>query len=118
LANNSGLGLSKNSAAALAVLLSPTIVAPLAIFILERDSYVRFYALQAMIGVVAFVALTSGLNILSFATVLRAFIGLANGFLFLIGFVLWLMMVYKSWQGIEWEIPILGRIARQLIGRI
>ena len=118
MANSSGLGLSKNSAAALAVLLSPTLVAPLAIFILEKDSYVRFYALQALVSVVAFIAMMWGLNLLALTIILLPFVGLANGLLFLVGFILWLMMVYKSWQGIEWEIPILGRITRQLIGKI
>jgi uncharacterized membrane protein len=33
----------------------------------------------------------------------------------LFGFVLWLILIYKAWQGEEWEVPVLGKYARKLV---
>jgi uncharacterized membrane protein len=33
----------------------------------------------------------------------------------LVAFVLWLILIYKAWQGEEWEVPVLGKISRNLL---
>jgi len=32
-------------------------------------------------------------------------------------FVLWLLLIYKAWQGEKWEVPLLGKFAKQLAGK-
>jgi uncharacterized membrane protein len=32
----------------------------------------------------------------------------------IVWFVLWLILIYKAWQGEKWEVPVLGKFAKQL----
>jgi uncharacterized membrane protein len=38
--------------------------------------------------------------------------------LWIVEFILWLVLIYKAWQGEEWEIPVLGKFSRQLLGNL
>lgn len=31
--------------------------------------------------------------------------------------VFWLLFIYKAWSGEEWEVPVLGKVARQLLAK-
>jgi uncharacterized membrane protein len=79
--------------------------------VLERDKFVRFHAMQSTIfSIGAFV-----LNmILGFTIVLALVLPL----LWIVEFVLWLVLIYKAWQGEEWELPVFGKLARQLLGNL
>jgi len=33
-------------------------------------------------------------------------------------FVLWLVLIYKAWQGEEWEVPVLGAYARKMVKKV
>ncbi|HLA03882.1 MAG TPA: DUF4870 domain-containing protein [Patescibacteria group bacterium] len=98
-------GLPKNIAASLAVIFNFTIVVPLALFVLEKDKYIRFHAAQALITFLVFFVLIS----ISF---------FLAGFVFIAGFVLWLFMVYKAWSGDEWEVPVIGKFARKMVKKV
>ena len=104
----SGLGLKKESAASLSVLLGPTIVIPFAILILEKDRYVRFYALQSIIVFLGFIVVGQVLTLIPF-------VGQFAGLVWILGFVAWLVMVYNAWNGIEFEVPVVGKITRQFL---
>jgi uncharacterized membrane protein len=33
----------------------------------------------------------------------------------LVTFVLWLVLIYKAWQGEQWKVPVLGKVAENLL---
>lgn len=102
-----GTGLKKETAAALATLLGPTLVVPVLFILLEKDEFVRFWAFQS---IVVFLAIF----VLNWVLVLTIFLALLTPLVFLLGVVLWLVMTYKAWQGEKWEVPFLGKFAIQL----
>ncbi len=105
----SGTGLNKNTAAALSYVLGP--ITGVIFLILEKDSYVRFHAMQSIVfSVVAFV-----LNmVLGFTIILALIVPI----LWIAEFILWLVLIYKAWQGEEYELPVLGKFARQFAGKV
>ncbi len=105
MAEKSSTGLNKNTAGALAYVMGP--ITGVIFLILERDSYVRFHAMQS---IVVFIGLFILQWILSFTIILLPLVPLIGILLF----VLWLVMIYKAWQGEKWEVPVLGKFARQL----
>lgn len=106
-----GLGLKKETLAAIAALFSPSIVVPVVIFLLEKDPLVRFYAAQGVVLFVLSIALSKVLII----TLVLALLG---GLVWLVWFILWLMTIYKAWQGEEWEVPFIGKLTRKLITKL
>ncbi|CAN5294638.1 DUF4870 domain-containing protein [soil metagenome] len=102
-------GLGKNTEAALSYVLGP--VSGIIFLVISKDKFVRFHAMQSTVfGIVAFV-----LNmVLGFTIVLALVLPL----LWIVEFVLWLLLIYKAWQGEEWEIPFLGKFARQFGSKI
>ncbi|HTK03488.1 MAG TPA: DUF4870 domain-containing protein [Alphaproteobacteria bacterium] len=101
-------GLKKETSAALAVLLGPTLVVPVLFILLEKDEFVKFWAFQAIVvNLVLFV--------LNWVLVLTIFLAIATPLVFVLGIVLWLVMTYKAWQGERWEVPVVGKFAVQLM---
>ena len=100
-----GTGLKKTTAGALAYVLGP--VTGIIFLILEKDPFVRFHAMQSTVVFVFLFVLQwiFGLTIILFP--LSAIIGL-------LAFILWLILIYKAWQGEEWEVPVLGKISKQI----
>lgn len=100
-----GTGLKKTTAGALAYVLGP--VTGIIFLILEKDPFVRFHAMQSTVVFIFLFVLQwiFGLTIILFP--LSAIIGL-------LAFVLWLVLIYKAWQGEEWEVPVLGKISKQI----
>ena len=108
MANESATGLSKNSAATLSVLLGPFIVIPVIFLILEKNKYVRFYALQSTL---VFLLLVVFGKVLSYIPLVRDL----GGLVLIVGFSLWLFMSIKAWGGEEWEVPVLGKLVRRFL---
>jgi len=111
-------GLKKETAAALSVLFGPTIVAPIAFLILEKDLYVRFYAMQAIVSAIALYATFWVMGMLALTIILAPIVVVVNSLLIVAGFVLWLVMVYKAWMGEKWVVPVLGKLAEQFLAKI
>lgn len=109
MAAQNGTGLGKNTAAALSYVLGP--ITGIIFLVLEKDKSVRFHAMQSIVfGVVAFV-----LNmVLGFTIILSLVLPL----LWIVEFILWLVLIYKAWQGEEWELPVLGKLAKQFLGNL
>ena len=103
-------GLKKETAAALATLLGPTLVVPVLFILLEKDEFVRFWAFQSIV-----VNLT--LFVLNWVLVLTIFLVFLTPLIFLLGVVLWLLMTYKAWQGQKWEVPFIGKFAVQIMNK-
>jgi len=109
MAAKSGTGLKKETAGALAYVLGP--VTGVVFFILEKDPFVKFHAVQSIVVFVAIFALQWIMGLTIILLPLVPLIGIVS-------FVLWLLLIYKAWQGEQWEVPFLGKFARQLIGKL
>jgi uncharacterized membrane protein len=96
----------KNVQAAFAYLLGP--FSGLYFLIFKDDAFVRFHAMQSIILFVSVILL---IWFMAFSFIFLGLIPLIVIFVFII----WLMLIYKSWNGEEWEIPYLGRYARKLL---
>jgi len=115
MAETKGTGLKKETAAALATLLGPTIVVPILFLLIEKDEFVRFWAMQSVVTSVVLFVIFWVIGIFAFTIVLAPLVAFINGVLMLLGFLLWLLFVYKAWQGEMWVAPLVGKIAQNLL---
>lgn len=99
-------GLKKETSGALAYVLGP--VTGVIFLILEKDPFVRFHAMQSIVVFVFLFALQWMLGLTLILAVLIPLVGIVS-------FILWLVCIYKAWQGEEWEVPFAGKFARQLV---
>lgn len=101
-----GTGLPKNTAAALSYVLGW--LTGIVFLLIEKDPFVRFHAMQS---IVVFGALT----ILMFIPVIG---WMLSPLLWIVGFVLWLVLIFKAYQGEEFELPVVGEFAKKQLTRI
>ncbi len=106
-----GTGLQSNIAGALAYFLGP-ITGILFLLIEKENKFVRFHAMQS--------ALTFGgifvLNIvLGFIPVLG---WIAGTLLSMVSLVLWLFLMYKAFNNEEYELPVVGDVARKQVDKV
>lgn len=117
-----GSGLEANVAGALSYLLGP--VTGILFLLLDRDEpFVRFHAVQCLVVSVAWVA--AWVAVMLVATILGVIplLGWLLGtfisvVLSLAGLVLWIYLMYRAFQGDEWEVPVLGEHARRFGERV
>lgn len=91
------------------------------IFILieKENKFVRFHAMQSIIlfgGLSVLQVIVGVLNGILFAihlAVLVPVITLLNGLLMLAGFILWIVLMVKSYQGEKFKLPVVGDIAEK-----
>ena len=100
---NVGGGLSPNVAAALSYLFG--FISGILFFMLSKDKYVRFHALQSTIVSIAFIALSYVLNIMN--------LGMLASLISLASFVVIIIMIVKAYQGTKYKLPIAGDIAEK-----
>ncbi len=113
-----GSGLAPNVAGALAYFLG-ALTGILFLVIDKERPFVRFHAMQSILLTVAAVALSIVLFILSVALGALPLIGwlisvLLSLVIWIGGFVLWIYLMYRAYQGDEWQLPIVGPQARRL----
>lgn len=101
-----GTGLKKETAGALSYVLGP--ITGVIFFIIEKDPFVRFHAMQS---IVVFVGLFILQWVLGLTLILLPLVPIVG----ILSFILWLILIYKAWQGEEWEVPVFGKFARKLI---
>lgn len=108
-AKKSGTGLSKETAGALAYVLGP--ITGVVFLVIEKDPFVKFHAMQSIVvfGGLFVLQILMGFTIILFP--LTPIIGI-------ISFILWLLLVYKAWQGEEWEVPYVGKYARKFLKKV
>jgi uncharacterized membrane protein len=101
------------------------IVAPLVVFLVKKDTskFTGFHALQALIlqgGLVvlsiAMVILSTILGMLGPLALLAIPLWIAVWVLGLVAFVFTIVAAIKSYSGEWYEIPVVGKIARQQVG--
>jgi uncharacterized membrane protein len=102
----SGLGLPSNTAAALSYVLGW--LTGIVFLLLEKDDkFVRFHAMQSIItfGVI---------TLLSFIPVIG---WMLSPILMILAFVLWLLLIFKAYQGEKFKLPVIGDFAEKQMGR-
>lgn len=108
------IGIDSNTAALLCYLF--LLVGGIIFYILEKkDPFVRFAAMQSIL---------LGSTIFGLLIILRTFQFLAENifdFLTLIlaigSVIIWIMLMFKAFNNQEWELPIIGKIARNVISK-
>jgi uncharacterized membrane protein len=112
-----GAGLADNVAGALAYL---TIIPAIVFLVIEpfnRKRFVRFHAFQCIFFWVAWTILWIGLSIIAHIP----FFGWATYLIWplvsLAGFVIWLIVVLKAYQGQMYKLPVIGDMAEQQAGK-
>ena len=101
--------LKKETAGALAYVLGP--ITGVIFLIISKDPFVRFHAVQS---IVVFVGLFIVQWVLGLTIILLPLVPLVG----ILSFVLWLLLIYKAWQGQEWEVPVFNKITRQVIKKV
>lgn len=118
-AQSTSTGLAPNVAGLLSYVLGP--ITGILFLVLEKENrFVRFHAAQSVaVGValiIASIVLTVLSTVLAFIPILGWIIATIAGLGFsLLTFVLWLVLMYKAFQGEEWEAPVVGKYARQYV---
>ncbi len=105
-AQSSPIGLKKETAAALSYVL--LIVTGVIFLLMERNPFVRFHAMQSIVFSIAVFVVNTVLGIIPVINFIVPFLMLAE-------FVLWLVLIYQASQGVEWELPVLGKYARKFL---
>lgn len=113
-------GLTPNVAAGLSVVL--TFISGIIFFVLEkRNAFVRFWAMQAIFfGVAWFIEgiVAKVIGMVLGHIPLIGWLWVLVSLLLTIGFVLvWIFMMYKAFTGKTWELPVLGKMAREQLAR-
>lgn len=112
-------GLAANVAGALAYLLGP--VTGIIFLVVEKDSqFVRFHAAQSTVLGIAMIVISVAIGILSAILAIVPFVGTLVGVLLnfvfgLVTFVLWILMMWRAFNGEEWEFPVAGSYARSML---
>jgi uncharacterized membrane protein len=101
-----GTGLPKNTAAALSYVLGW--LTGIVFLLIEKEPFVRFHAMQSII--------TFGiLTILSFVPLIG---WILSPLVMIVGFVLWLVLIFKAYQGEKFKLPVVGDFAEKQLARI
>jgi uncharacterized membrane protein len=112
-------GLPANVAGALAYLLGP--ITGVLFYVLERDNrFVRFHAAQSIaVSLVMFVlgiSLAILSSIIGFVPIIGWLVAMLLSFgLSILSFALWLYLMWRAYQGEEWEAPFAGVFARRMV---
>jgi len=100
-------GLPKNTAAALSYVLG-WITGIVFLLMYRKDNFIRFHAAQSIV--------TFGiLTVIVFIPVIG---WILSPLVWIVGFVLWLFLIYKAYQGEEFKLPWVGNLAKKLLSRI
>jgi uncharacterized membrane protein len=116
----SSRGLAPNVASALAYVLGA--ITGVILLVIEKDNrFVRFHAAQSVAVTLVLIVINIGLSILSAALVVVPILGWIVAILLSVGlafatFVVWVLLMWRAYQGREWELPFAGGIARKIMG--
>jgi len=108
-------GLTDNLAGALAYLFIPAIVF-LAMEPYNRNHFVRFHSFQSIFYCVALIALSVALSILTFIPIIGLILIPVHLLIGLGGFVVWIILTLKAYQGQMFKLPVVGDMAEKQAG--
>ena len=100
-------GLSKNSASALAYVFGW--VSGLVFLLAEKkNAQVKFHAMQSLM-------FFAGLTLISFVPVIG---WLLSPLVWIAGLIGWLMSIYKAYNGEDFSLPVVGKLAKQQLKKM
>ena len=100
-------GLSRNTAAALCYA-AGWISGLIFLLVEKKDEFVRFHAMQSVITF-------GGLTVLAMVPVVG---WILSPFAMIAGFILWLVLIVKAYQGENFELPYIGKFAKKQLGKM
>ncbi|MGH9498185.1 MAG: DUF4870 domain-containing protein [Terriglobales bacterium] len=106
-------GLTDNVAGALAYV---TIIPAIVFLVVEpynRNRFIRFHSFQCIFATVAWICLWIGLSIVAHIPIFGWLTMLVWPLVSLAGFVVWLILVLKAYQGRMFELPVIGDAAEK-----
>src|ERR1700691_2406480 len=106
-------GLTDNVAGALAYV---TIIPAIVFLVMEpynRNRFIRFHSFQSIFAAVAWTALWIALSIVVHMPFLVWLTFLIWPLVSLAGFVIWVILVLKAYQGQKFKLPVIGDIAEK-----
>jgi uncharacterized membrane protein len=104
--------LEPNVEAALSYLIAP--ITGIIVFVFEKDNkFIRFHAMQSILfGIATFIAKSIAVFTIPLLIGELLMPVVSIGF-----FVLWLLLMWKAYNNEEWELPYIGKIARDQINK-
>jgi uncharacterized membrane protein len=102
-------GLHPNTAAALSYVLGW--LTGLVFLLIEKDKYVRFHAFQSLL-------LFGGSTVLKILLNATRFLSPVVSLIWIAEFILWLVLIYKAFQGEKFRVPYVGDIADQQVAKM
>ncbi len=106
-----GTGLQSNIAGALAYFLGP-VTGILFLLIEKENKFVRFHAMQSTLTF-------GGIFVLNIVLGFIPILGwIAGSLMSLVSLVLWAFLMYKAFNNEEYELPVVGDIARKQIEKM
>ena len=109
-------GLTDNVAGALAYV---TIIPAIIFLVVEpfnKKRFIRFHAFQCLFFAAAWTVLWIGLSMIAHIPFLGWATVLIWPLVSLVGFIIWLILVLKAYQGQMFKLPVIGDIAEQQAG--
>lgn len=111
------LGLDENIECALCYVLG--FVTGIIFFIMEKDNkIVKFHAMQSIITFLLVFVISWILPAMFYASSSYVMIGMVSSLISLAGFILWLILIMKAYQGEMFKLPIIGDIAETQANKI
>ncbi len=100
-------GLPTNTAAALCYVLG-WVTGLIFLLAEKKNAKVRFHAMQALL-------FFGGLTVISFVPIIG---WLLSPFVMIVGFIVWLMSIYKAYNGEDFELPVVGKMAKKQLAKM
>jgi len=107
--NTSTTGLKKETTAALSYLLGP--ITGILFLVVDKNPYVQFHAMQSTV-------VLGGLVVLQWILALTVILAFLVPIITIVIFILWLVLIYKAWQGDKWEVPVLGKYSTKMLKKL
>jgi uncharacterized membrane protein len=111
-------GMDENIAGLLSYVLG--LLTGLIFFLIDKRPFVRFHAAQSILLHVAFIILYFAI-VIGFGLFHMIGLGFLGFFIYpvlgLLGFVLWLFLMYKAYQHEKFMLPVIGGIAENMAGK-
>lgn len=101
-----GTGLPRNTAAALSYVLGW--LTGIIFLLIEKDPFVRFHAMQSIVT----------FGILTIVPLVPVVGWILSPLVMVVAFVLWLVLIFKAYQGEEFKLPVIGEFAKKQAGKV
>jgi len=109
--SKTSLGLEENVEGALCYLLGP--ITGILFLVLEKESdFVKFHAMQSTVTSISLMVMSMVLTFIPCIGILFSIL------IFLGGLLLWILGMYKAYQGERYKFPIFGDITEDLLKKV